>query len=305
MRTRLVLVVLAAAFVLAGPPSIRAQRGPSVQPEIYLAHLSRTGITGPLVDVSNNPGYDSQPSFLPDSSAILFSSERDGKQYDIYRYDIARKEVSQVTHSAENENSPLVMPGGKTFSAVRTELDATQRLWQFDLDGSHARVILEHIKPVGYHAWIDATHVALFVLGAGRAPATLQIADTTTGTAETVDSGIGRALFMDPGTQWLMYLKLVAGQPALIKEVDPHATASVKDLFQAPAAGSQDAAFAADGRLFMADGSRVVVHIPGQRGGSFWATAGDFSTEPMTNITRMAVSPDGKWIAIVAEPVSK
>ena len=45
--------------------------------------------TGPWINISNSPGYDNQPSFLPDSSAVLFSSNRDGKQTDIYRYDIA------------------------------------------------------------------------------------------------------------------------------------------------------------------------------------------------------------------------
>ena len=34
---------------------------------------------------------------------MLFSSNRDGKQNDIYRYDIATKTVTQLTHTPENE----------------------------------------------------------------------------------------------------------------------------------------------------------------------------------------------------------
>ena len=41
-------------------------------------------------------------------------------------------------------------------------------------------VILPSVKPVGYHAWADDHTLALFVLGQ---PATLQLADTRTGTA--------------------------------------------------------------------------------------------------------------------------
>jgi dipeptidyl aminopeptidase/acylaminoacyl peptidase len=280
-----------------------------VQPEVYLAHLTATGITGPLVNISNSPGYDSQPSFLPDGSAILFSSQREGTQYDIYRYDIASKRLSQVTHSEENENSPLVMPGGKTFSAVRTEMDRTQRLWKFDLDGSNARVLLENVKPVGYHVWIDTTHVALYVLGTGREPAMLQIADITTGMADIIDTGIGRALLMDPVRTLLTYIKTSTGQPAVIKQVDPR-TRAITEFATVAAPNSQDAVFSRDGRFYMAHGA-IIEAIDKARspktgaptGG--WSKIADLSNEAITNITRLAISPDGKWIAIVAEPVSK
>jgi Tol biopolymer transport system component len=38
------------------------------------------------VNFTNRPGYDNQPSFTPDGRAILFTSIRDGKQADTYRY---------------------------------------------------------------------------------------------------------------------------------------------------------------------------------------------------------------------------
>ena len=33
---------------------------------------------GPAIDITNNPGYDNQPSFTPDGKAILFTSVRGG-----------------------------------------------------------------------------------------------------------------------------------------------------------------------------------------------------------------------------------
>ena len=42
--------------------------------------------------------------------------------------------------------------------------------------------MLADVKPVGYHAWADDHTLALFVLGQ---PATLQLADTRTGKAES------------------------------------------------------------------------------------------------------------------------
>src|SRR4029079_4951244 len=142
------------------------------------------------------------------------------KQMDIYRYDVATKALTNLTSTPESEYSPLLTPDGRSFSVIRVEADGTQRLWQFDLDGRNPRLVLENVKPVGYHVWIDATHLALFVLGAQGQPSTLQIADTATGTAEVVASNIGRCLLMRPGRATLTFLSK-ASTPWMIKEFNP------------------------------------------------------------------------------------
>ena len=58
--------------------------------------------------------------------------------------------------------------------------------------------MLENVKPVGYHAWADDHTLALFVLGQ---PATLQLADTRTGTARTIASDIGRSIQRIPANR--------------------------------------------------------------------------------------------------------
>ena len=40
-----------------------------------------------------------------------------------------------------------------------------QRLWRFNADGTSPQLILPDINPVGYHAWMDADQLVLFVLG--------------------------------------------------------------------------------------------------------------------------------------------
>ena len=89
-------------------------------------------------------------------------------------------------------------PSG-ALSVIRVELDGnnTQRLWQFTLDGANPRVVLQQVKPVGYHAWADEKTLALFVLGQ---PATLQLADTATGAARVIASDIGRSIQVIPGS---------------------------------------------------------------------------------------------------------
>jgi len=257
----------------------------------------------PRINISQSPGYDNQPSFLPDSSAVLFASNRDGKQTDIYRYDIATTQLTQLTKTPEAEYSPTMTPDGKTFSVIRVEADNAQRLWRFNLDGSNPRLVLENVKPVGYHAWMDATHVALFVLGS---PATLQIADTTTGTAEIADSGIGRSMLMRPKTGAVTYM--TTGQSRMIKQFDPKSRTSSNLL--APLEGSQDMAWMPDGRqLWMANGRVISSATFGGETPAAWmphvdlvTNASDSSRQPIGSITRMAISPDGRWLAFVAEP---
>ena len=160
------------------------------------------------LNITDRAGYDNQPSFTSDQKGVFFTSVRDDAQADIYRYDIATKQTTRVTTTApESEYSATPIDGGRAISIVRVERDSAQRLWRFPLDGSAPSVILERVRPVGYHAWADDHTLALFVLGS---PNTLQLADTRSGAAETLASGIGRSLHRIPGTNRISFVRKVA-----------------------------------------------------------------------------------------------
>src|SRR5881394_3042302 len=120
---------LIVAALIATTAGLRAQQPPST--DIFLAPLSIEDgrpVIGSPVNVTNRPGYDNQPSFTPDGHALLFTSIHDDGQSDIYRYDLATKEITRVTNTPESEYSATVMPGNQRFSVVRVEMDSTQRL---------------------------------------------------------------------------------------------------------------------------------------------------------------------------------
>ena len=268
--------------------------------DIYLADLrvvqGRVTVGTP-VNVTNRPGYDNQPSFLPDGRSILYTSVRDS-QTDIYRYDIERRTNSAVTRTRESEYSPTPLPNKVGFSVIRVEADSTQRLWAFDLDGTHPRLVLDSIKPVGYHAWGDDHTLILFVLGT---PATLQIADGACPGArgEVLARDIGRSLQRIPGRPAVSFLQRDSvGGPSL-QEVDVH-TRRVTSLVKTPL-GAEFFAWTPDGIVLTAAGTQLYQWDP-RRGGA-WQEIADFASAGLTNITRLAVSAKGDRLALVAVPV--
>jgi hypothetical protein len=235
---------------------------------------------------------------------VLFTSVRGGgTQTDIYRYEIASKQTIRVTHTPESEYSPTITPAG-ALSVVRVELDGqnTQRLWQFTAAGTDPKVILENVKPVGYHAWVDDHTLALFVLGQ---PATLQLADMRAGIVRTIASDIGRSIQPIPRSGSPREISFVQ------RERDGAATRlSVKTLHPVsgdvialtPAVeGSREAdvAWTPDGALLMAKDGALYSWRQGQKD---WKEVASLEKMSLRGVTRLAVSPAGDYIALVGSP---
>ena len=250
-------------------------------------------MVGRAVNVTHTPGYDNQPSFTPDGAAILFTSNRGATQTDIYRYAVATGETTRLTNTPESEYSPTVTPDGAHMSVVRVEADGAQRLWRFTLDGRDPEIVLENVKPVGYHAWCDDHTLALFVLGQ---PATLQIADTRTGKAAEAARGILRSIQRIPRGGTISFVDRDEDGSLMIRELDPK-TRSVTTLVAAVAGAKEaDLVWAPDGRLLMAEKDVLYVWTREARG---WTRAADLGALGVHGVTRLAVSPKGDRIAIV------
>jgi len=269
-----------------GPPST----------DIYLADLRVRGgriSIGTPVNITARQGYDNQPFFLPDGRSFFYTSVREDAQSDIYRYDLRRRTTTRVTATPESEYSGTPLPGGRGFSVVRVEADSTQRLWAFDLDGSHPRIVLQEIKPVGYHAWGDDHTLGLFVLGS---PATLQLADTRSGSATVEARNIGRSIHKVPGRAAISFVQRDSAGPWWVKEVDL-VTRQIRPLVRTRE-NVDLYAWTPGGILLMAQGSKVYQWDP--RHSRELELVADLTAAGLTNITRLAVSPRGDRLALVA-----
>ncbi len=104
---------------------------------IYVLDMVRVGqdyfkFVNPIfVNSDNKDGYNNQPYFINDNELVI-TSQRDGKQTDIYKYDFKNFTSTRLTNTEKvSEFSPMSIPGTKAISTVCIEEDgSTQRLWR-------------------------------------------------------------------------------------------------------------------------------------------------------------------------------
>jgi hypothetical protein len=324
-------ITLALLLCLARP--VAAQEA---NPEIYLAPLRYVGdsiVVGTPVNVTRRAGYDNQPAFTADSRSVLFTAQSDG-QNDIWRYDIATRRTVRLTRTPESEYSPTPIPGEARFSVVRVERDSTQRLWSFGLTGGAPRLELPGLKPVGYHGWLGANRLAAFVLGS---PSTLHVVRRD-GSGDTVIArNIGRAIQPLPAGSAVQFtftqrdsanvLRIMAftgrtttaqfgrktvtvRRPGTALESQDVATRvdSTVTLLEPPFAYIEAAAdnefhtWTADNTLITASNGVLLRWNAVLGAGSAWLPLADLRRHGVKNVSRLAASPDGAWLAFVAEP---
>lgn len=142
-------------------------------------------------NITNRSGYDNQPTFSPDGKYILYTSIRDEKQSDIYKYDLKTKQTIQFTNTLTSEYSPTFMPNGKKISVVMVESDSTQRLWEFPITGKKPSCIINEIDSVGYHCWINKKEIALCII---TEPMTLYIYQVENKKMNKITDRVGRSI---------------------------------------------------------------------------------------------------------------
>ena len=240
-------------------------------------------------------GYNNQPFFMPDGQTILYTSIRN-KQADIYRYDIKTGETTQLTNTPESEYSPTLMPDRKNISVVRVEADGkTQRLWRFPLAGGAPSLVVEDIKGVGYHLWIDDHTLAFFIVGDSGKPNYLEIYNTRTSKSEFVTDNPGRVLRHIPNQNKFSFVHKVSNNHWEIKAFDLRAHTSSSLIETLP--GSEDYVWLPGGRLLMGKDSKLFAVMP--LSGQKWSQVDDFAVPGLQGISRIAVSPKGDRLAMV------
>jgi hypothetical protein len=133
----------------------------------------------------------------------------------------------------------------------------------------------------------------VFVLGS---PATLQLVDLRGGSPVMIAQDVGRALQPVPGRAAVSFVRRDSTDTRWIGIYDV-ATRTVEQLVR-PFAENEYHIWLPNGTLLTARGSRLYQLDPATD--TDWVPAADLSSHGITNVSRLAISADGGWLAVVA-----
>lgn len=243
-------------------------------------------------NISNHKGYDNQPFFHPDRPVLYYVSADEEGRTDIMTYDYNTDETRRFVQTHDREYSPTVTPDKQFVSCILQRDSGAQDLVRYPVGGGEPAIIIDDLT-VGYHAWGNNGKVAVFTL---PAPFKLQVFDLNTKNKTVVTEGIGRSLHRIPGKHAISFLQKVSGEAWVVNSLNME-TLQAEPIVKSLPGGEHDMAWTPDGKMLMSDGKKILFYDP-SKGGS-WMEIEISSATPLTTITRLAVSADGKMLAVV------
>lgn len=294
VRAAVRVTVQAAAMVASVSAAPLGAQGGT---DVWVAELRGNGSVlemGRPRNVTNRAGYDNQPSFTPDGRFLLFTSIRADEQADIWRVALTGGEATPFIATPESEYSAQAMPDGSGVSVIRVELDSTQRLWAFDWQGQAQRALVPRLKPVGYHVWVGEDNIGAFVLSqpTNDVPNALVLMNPLTDRVDTLARRIERAFARVPGRDAFTFVQRV-DTTTVVSEVDVR-TRTLRRVFTGPR-GLEYHVWLPDGSMLITGGGMIYRWVDAR----LWPFV-DLRTYGIQNVSRIALSPDGRTIAFVA-----
>lgn len=247
-----------------------------------------------------NASYDNQPVFSGDSH-FIFYTQGDALGYtDIFAVSVLGGEPRRITNTPTSEFSPRHRPGTREYQIgmIQVRDNGEQWLVNYDLNQRES-TRLNTAEPVGYHAWMDEAHSALFILGE---PNRLEIWPVDGAKGKTIAENIGRALEVDQeGLLYFVQLENSGSEggedTAWLHCYNPE-NAQTSRLIALPA-GSQDFTLAPDGSIWSSAGSTLFQWRPEQD--KQWQAKIDLGGHGLKGLSRLAIAPNGRYLAIIAE----
>jgi Tol biopolymer transport system component len=278
------------AFLLTGV--LRSQENTEVF--VFDIAPSYTGIELLNVrNVSNNEGYDNQPSFIS-NEALVFAGNNNG-QIDISEYDFNTKLKRWVNAETEGgEYSPQKFPSSTDVAAVRLDKDGKQRLYRYSAKTGESSVILEDLQ-VAYFAFYNDQKILATVLNNEKLD--LVMIDLQLKSVDTLFSDAGRSIQKVPKSKSISYTLINESKKLDLYVLDINSGESYF-ICELPT-GVQDYVWLNDTQVLV--GMNSTLYLYDTLGEAEWNKVASVSEFGIKNISRMAISPNGKKLALVGE----
>jgi hypothetical protein len=285
MKYTLTLVAIFAGSVLM------AQTGSEILLFDLKVKKDKVIISNPK-NVTNHKGYDNQPSFHTDQPILYYSSFNDEGRSDIMSYNYKTGLNTAITKTSEREYSPTLTPDKSSLSCIIQRDNGAQNLEKYPVDGGEPVVIIDNMT-VGYHAWADNSHLALFILGE---PHTLHFLRLPTKADTILAQNIGRSLHKIPSERAISFIQKTADNNWEIKKLESE---TMKITFiAATLPGIEDIAWTADKKIISSDGTKIYFLDP-VKGKKWIEVSMESGSELLKGVTRLSVNTKGNKLAVV------
>lgn len=263
--------------------------------EVYLFDIQKKGNTFSIVpnakpeNISNNVGYDNQPSFVEKLQSVAFVSSRNKKSTDVFLYNLETAKTKQLTNNSQAEYSPKTTPDGNFISVVK---DVDQNLTQISLDGLVTEKLYTSKDSIGYYCWLNKSEIAAFTLS--KPKVTLKLINIKNKTEKYLTDSIGRSLFKYRDGM-VICQKLKKG--SYVSFIDKKG--AIKQLIELPK-NTEDFYLTTDGWLFTSNESRLM-YCNVESKNKTWQELANLLAMEISKIFRLSVNQDKTKLVFVAE----
>jgi hypothetical protein len=263
--------------------------------EVFICNINFTP-TGMLVtnitNISNDAGYDNQPSFASDNH-VLFAGDNKG-QTDIFEYQISKAKKTLLGGlKSGGEYSPQVIPGQEGIAAVRLDTTGLQRLYEYNLDDNTATKIIDDLVVAYFTFYDNNTLVGCYI---EEDFLNLFVFKKDENKSYTLLKNVGRSFHKVPGQTSVSYTVQNddGNQDIYLLDMKTYESFFVTTL----PIGVQDYAWLDESRILI--GSRNSLFIYDTFDQTGWEKMAQLEAQGLDVISRIAVSPDGKTLALAA-----
>lgn len=249
-----------------------------------------------MKNISNNDGYNNQPSFYNDN-ILLFASTRNG-QTDIAKYNIRENGLTYLNDTPnDSEYSPIKIPNQKAVSAIRLDADGKQLLYQYDFDTGKDKVLIDNLV-IGYHTWYDKETIVSSVLEDDFL--SLFVTHIKESKSYKFQQKIGRSLHKIPNSDLVSYISKENDTVWEIKSVNPKSGAT--KFIANTIALKEDMCWLINGTILMPKGNTIYKFNP--KTDLDWSIFKSFKENELQNISRIATNEIGTQLCLVSDKPS-
>ncbi|OUS01958.1 hypothetical protein A9Q86_04715 [Flavobacteriales bacterium 33_180_T64] len=243
-------------------------------------------------NLSNNEGYDNQPSFLNDRY-ILFASTRNA-QTDIAKYDVRYDSKSWLNFSEGGEYTPLKVPNKNEVSAVRLDKDGKQRLYAYNMSNGESTELIQDMV-VAYYTWFDNNTIISAVIEGDDL--NLYATNLQDGKSQKYATKVGRSFHRIPNSNLISFISKESKNQWQIKSLNP--TTGVTKVIANTMEGVEDICWL-DGKTILSGKDAILYKLRLQRDND-WKEVTDLSSNGIAKITRLAANTESNKLLIAGD----